>query len=148
RSSDLSDENMLPPQLRGYAPEIIGVAKTNARVTVTQQGRVIYDSTVPAGPFRIQSLNNATRGQLDVTVTEQNGEVQTFTVSTASVPYLTRPGRIRYQVVIGRPTNWDHEVEGDTFAAGEMSWGISNAWSAYGGAILSRSYKSFAVGLG
>ncbi|WP_176205238.1 fimbria/pilus outer membrane usher protein, partial [Salmonella enterica] len=61
-----SDENMLPPQLRGYAPEIIGVAKTNARVTVTQQGRVIYDSTVPAGPFRIQSLNNATRGQLDV----------------------------------------------------------------------------------
>lgn len=143
-----SDENMLPPQLRGYAPEIIGVAKTNARVTVSQQGRVIYDSTVPAGPFRIQSLNNATRGQLDVKVTEQNGEVQTFTVNTASVPYLTRPGRVRYQVVIGRPTDWEHDVVGDTFAAGEMSWGISNAWSAYGGAILSRGYKSFAGGLG
>lgn len=143
-----SDENMLPPQLRGYAPEIIGVAKTNARVTVSQQGRVIYDSTVPAGPFRIQSLNNATRGQLDVKVTEQNGEVQTFTVNTASVPYLTRPGRVRYQVVIGRPTDWEHDVAGDTFAAGEMSWGISNAWSAYGGTILSRGYKSFAGGLG
>ncbi|EBJ5852877.1 fimbria/pilus outer membrane usher protein [Salmonella enterica] len=143
-----SDENMLPPQLRGYAPEIIGVAKTNARVTVTQQGRVLYDSTVPAGPFRIQSLSNATRGQLDVKVTEQNGEVQTFTVNTASVPYLTRPGRVRYQVIVGRPSDWDHNVNGDMFTAGEMSWGISNAWSAYGGGILSRGYKSFALGLG
>ncbi|EEF2419664.1 fimbria/pilus outer membrane usher protein, partial [Salmonella enterica] len=63
-----------------------------------QQGRIIYDSTVPAGPFRIQSLNNATSGQLDVKVMEQNGEVQSFTVTTASVPYLTRPSQIRYQV--------------------------------------------------
>ncbi|EBL5818965.1 fimbria/pilus outer membrane usher protein [Salmonella enterica subsp. enterica serovar Muenchen] len=143
-----SDENMLPPQLRGYAPEIIGSAKTNARVTVTQQERVLYDSTVPAGPFRIQSLSDATRGQMDVKVTEQDGEVRTFTVSTASVPYLTRPGRVRYQVVVGRPSTWDHHMDGDTFAGGDASWGISNAWSLYGGAILSKGYKSFAFGLG
>lgn len=143
-----SDENMLPPQLRGYAPEIIGSAKTNARVTVTQQGRVLYDSTVPAGPFRIQSLSDATRGQLDVKVTEQDGEVRTFTVSTASVPYLTRPGRVRYQMIVGRPSNWDHHMEGDIFMGGDASWGISNAWSLYGGSILSKKYKSFALGVG
>ncbi|ELC7077850.1 fimbria/pilus outer membrane usher protein [Salmonella enterica] len=143
-----SDENMLPPQLRGYAPEIIGSAKTNARVTITQQGRVLYDSTVPAGPFRIQSLSNAARGQLDVKVTEQDGEVRTFTVSTASVPYLTRPGRVRYQMIVGRPSNWEHHMEGDTFAGGDISWGISNAWSLYGGSILSKSYRSFALGVG
>lgn len=143
-----SDENMLPPQLRGYAPEIIGSAKTNARITVTQQGRVLYDSTVPAGPFRIQSLSNATRGQLDVKVTEQDGEVRTFTVSTASVPYLTRPGRVRYQMIVGRPSNWDHHIEGDTFISGDASWGISNSWSLYGGTILSKGYKSVALGIG
>lgn len=143
-----SDENMLPPQLRGYAPEIIGVAKTDSRVTVTQQGRVVYDSTVPAGPFRIQSLNNATRGQLDVTVTEQNGEVQKFSVTTASVPYLTRPGHVRYQVIVGRPSTWDHHMEGSAFAGGDASWGISNAWSLYGGTVLSKEYKSFALGVG
>ncbi|EHQ9355003.1 fimbria/pilus outer membrane usher protein [Salmonella enterica] len=143
-----SDENMLPPQLRGYAPEIIGSAKTNARVTVTQQGRVLYDSTVPAGPFRIQSLSDAARGQLDVKVTEQDGEIRTFSVSTASVPYLTRPGRVRYQVIVGRPSNWDHRMEGDAFAGGDVSWGISNAWSIYGGSILSKKYKSFALGVG
>ncbi|EOX7697978.1 fimbria/pilus outer membrane usher protein, partial [Shigella sonnei] len=30
-----SDENMLPPDLRGYAPQITGVAQTNAKVTVS-----------------------------------------------------------------------------------------------------------------
>ncbi|WP_157699308.1 fimbria/pilus outer membrane usher protein, partial [Serratia marcescens] len=48
------DDNMLPPNLRGYAPEVTGVAKTNAKVTISQQGRVLYETTVAAGPFRIQ----------------------------------------------------------------------------------------------
>ncbi|HGM7741152.1 TPA: fimbria/pilus outer membrane usher protein, partial [Serratia marcescens] len=143
-----SDDNMLPPKLRGYAPEIIGVAKTNARVTVTQQGRVVYDSTVPAGPFRIQNLDSAVRGQLDVKVTEQNGDVQTFSVSTASVPYLTRPGQVRYQLVTGRPSTWGHDIEGPVFANGEASWGISNSWSLYGGSTLSDDYQALALGVG
>lgn len=143
-----SDENMLPPNQRGYAPEIIGVAKTNARVEVTQQGRVLYDSTVPAGPFNIRSLNNATRGQLDVKVTEQNGEVQTFSVTTASVPYLTRPGQVRYQVVIGRPSTWEHRLQGPEFVTGDASWGVSNAWSLYGGSTLSKDYQALALGVG
>ncbi|MBI6183762.1 fimbria/pilus outer membrane usher protein, partial [Serratia proteamaculans] len=47
----VSDDNMLPPNLRGYAPEVVGVAKTNAKVTISQQGRVIYETQVAAGPF-------------------------------------------------------------------------------------------------
>lgn len=49
-----SDDRMLPPRLRGYAPQITGIAETNARVVVSQQGRVLYDSMVPAGYFSIQ----------------------------------------------------------------------------------------------
>ncbi|MGK4301912.1 fimbria/pilus outer membrane usher protein, partial [Klebsiella pneumoniae] len=29
-----SDERMLPPALRGYAPQVSGIAKTNARVKI------------------------------------------------------------------------------------------------------------------
>ncbi|SFC06007.1 fimbria/pilus outer membrane usher protein [Pragia fontium] len=143
-----SDERMLPPRLREYAPEIIGVANTNARVTVTQQGRKVYDSTVPAGPFRIQSLDSAIRGTLDVTITEQNGEERKFSVSTASVPYLTRPGQVRYQLIGGRPSTWDHDLQGQTFVAGEISWGVSNAWSVYGGGTVSQDYQAAALGVG
>ncbi len=53
---------MLPPNLRGYAPEITGVATTNATVIVSQQGRIIYQEQVAAGPFRIQNLSDATTG--------------------------------------------------------------------------------------
>jgi outer membrane usher protein FimD/PapC len=143
-----SDERMLPPNLRGYAPEIIGVANTNARVIVTQQGRVVYDSTVPAGPFKIQSLDSAIRGQLDVRVQEQDGQVQTFSVSTASVPYLTRPGQLRYQLISGRPSTWHHDLEGSVFMNDEASWGLSNTWSVYGGSTLSDNYQALAIGAG
>jgi outer membrane usher protein FimD/PapC len=53
-ASLVSDDSMLPPNLRGYAPEVVGVAKTNARVIISQQNRVLYETTVAAGPFRIQ----------------------------------------------------------------------------------------------
>ncbi|NHX33807.1 fimbria/pilus outer membrane usher protein, partial [Escherichia coli] len=67
----ISDERMLPPNLRGYAPEVTGVARTNAKVIVTQQGRVIYETQVAPGPFRIQDLSDAVSGKLDVRVEEQ-----------------------------------------------------------------------------
>ncbi|STQ79056.1 Outer membrane usher protein papC precursor [Hafnia alvei] len=96
---------MLPPALRGYAPEVSGIAKTNAKVVVTQQGRVLYETTVPSGPFRIQDLSSAVTGKLDVKVEEQDGTVQTFQVDTATIPYLTRPGMVRYKFAMGRPVN-------------------------------------------
>ncbi|EHM2992836.1 fimbria/pilus outer membrane usher protein [Escherichia coli] len=143
-----SDERMLPPKLRGYAPQVSGIADTNARVVISQQGRILYDSTVPAGPFTIQELDSSVRGRLDVEVIEQDGRKKTFQVDTAYVPYLTRPGQIRYKLVSGRSRNYEHTMEGPIFAAGEASWGISNTWSLYGGGIVAGDYNALAVGLG
>lgn len=144
----ITDTNMLPPNLRGYAPEITGVATSNATVIVSQQGRIIYQTQVAAGPFRIQDLNDALSGELNVEVKEQDGSIQTFTVNTASVPYLTRPGQVRYKLAAGRPTDWRHHVSGDTFASGEFSWGVDNGWSLYGGGIAAENYASAAIGIG
>ncbi|QFI54447.1 PapC/FimD family outer membrane usher protein [Aeromonas simiae] len=143
-----SDEQQLPPSLRGYAPEVSGIAKTNAKVIISQQGRVIYQTMVAAGPFRIQELNSAVNGQLDVRVEEEDGSLQEFQINTATVPYLTRPGQIRYKLAAGKPSDYQHHLNGPLFATGEMSWGISNAWSLYGGGILSEDYHSLALGVG
>lgn len=143
-----SDDNMLPPNLRGYAPEVSGVAKTNARVTVSQQGRVLYQTQVAAGPFRIQDLNNAVSGLLDIRVEEQDGSVQTFQVNTASIPYLTRPGQVRFKMAAGRASNINHDMEGAGFGSGEFSWGISNGWSLYGGGLLGGDYNAMSLGIG
>jgi outer membrane usher protein FimD/PapC len=143
-----SDDNMLPPNLRGYAPEVTGVAKTNAKVTISQQGRVLYETQVAAGPFRIQDINDAVSGELDVRVEEQDGSEQTFTVNTANIPYLTRPGSVRFKTAVGRPDDTDHSVNGPLFATGEFSWGVSNGWSLYGGALTSSDYTALSSGIG
>ncbi|EPJ9040243.1 outer membrane usher protein [Serratia ureilytica] len=143
-----SDDNMLPPNLRGYAPEVTGVAKSNAKVTISQQGRVLYETTVAAGPFRIQDLNDAVSGDLDVRVEEQDGSVQEFKMNTASIPYLTRPGSVRYKLAAGKPSDMDHRYRGPLFGTGEFSWGISNGWSLYGGALLGGDYNALAMGIG
>lgn len=143
-----SDESQLPPNLRGYAPEVVGVAKTNAKVIISQQGRVLYETLVAAGPFRIQDLNDAVSGRLDVRVEEQDGSVQKFQLDTAGVPYLTRPGHVRYKLSAGRPSSLQYHEDGAFFGAGEFSWGISNGWSLLGGAITDNNYRALSVGVG
>lgn len=147
-ASLVSDDNMLPPNLRGYAPEVSGVARSNAKVVISQQGRIIKEVLVAAGPFRIQDLDSAVSGKLDVRVEEADGSVQTFQVDTATIPYLTRPGQVRFKLAAGRPTDWEHDVDGPLFATGEFSWGVSNGWSLYGGALGGEEYSALAVGVG
>lgn len=147
-ASLMSDVSMLPPNLRGYAPEITGIAQGNANVIVSQQGRVLYQTQVPAGPFRIQNLNDAVSGTLNVRVEEQDGSVREFNVDTASIPFLTRPGAVRYKTTIGRPMTFDHKTQGDLFATGEFSWGVSNGWSLFGGSLNSKDYNALSVGVG
>ena len=147
-ASLVSDDNMLPPNLRGYAPEVVGVAKTNAKVTISQQGRVLYETQVAAGPFRIQDINDAVSGELDVKVEEQDGSVQAFKMNTANIPYLTRPGSVRFKLATGKPSDWEHRSRGPLFGTGEFSWGVSNGWSLYGGALLGGDYNALALGIG
>ena len=144
-----SDERQLPPNLQGYAPEIRGLAKTNAKVTVKQSGRIIYETTVPAGPFNIQDLRSSVRGTLDVQVEEQDGSISTFQVNTANIPYLTRPGYVRYNVAVGAPSRYNHKIQGPGFASGDFSWGITNAWSLYGGLqSAGAEYTAVSAGIG
>lgn len=147
-ASVITDDNMLPPNLRGYAPEVVGIAKTNAKVVISQQGRVIYETQVASGPFRIQDMGAGVSGKLDVKVEEQDGTVQTFQVNTANIPYLSRPGSVRYKFNSGKVSSQPHEVDGPVFASGEFSWGVSNGWSLLGGALLSDGYDALSIGVG
>lgn len=143
-----TDDRMLPPNLRGYAPEVRGIARTNAKVIISQQGRVLYEALVAAGPFRIQDINSAVSGQLDVRVEEQDGSVQSFSLSTANIPYLTRAGTVRYKLIAGRPSDRQRHIIGPIFTSGEFSWGVSNGWSLYGGGVAGEQYNALASGLG
>jgi outer membrane usher protein len=48
----MSDDEMLPDSQRGFAPVIRGMAHSNAKVTVSQHGYVIYETFVSPGRLR------------------------------------------------------------------------------------------------
>lgn len=141
-----SDDQMLPESQRGYAPEIRGIARSHARVTVRQGGSVIYETTVPAGGFVINDLYpTGYGGDLNVTVREMDGSESTFLVPYASVADLLRPGASRYEAVAGKYRQ-PNGRDGQPFY--QVSWqqGLTNILTLYGGMQFSDGYQAYQVG--
>ncbi|MGS0894204.1 fimbria/pilus outer membrane usher protein [Burkholderia stagnalis] len=143
-----SDDRMLPPSLRGYAPLISGVARTNATVTVSQAGRVLYVTRVSPGAFALQNINTSVQGTLDVAVEEEDGSVQRFQVTTAAVPFLARTGQLRYKAAIGKPRLFGATGITPFFGFGEAAYGLPFDITVYGGFIAASGYTSIALGVG
>lgn len=143
-----TDDNMLPASLSGYAPEIRGIARSNATVTVRQNGNIIYQTPVAAGEFVLKDLYpTSSGGDLFVTITESDGSKAQYSVPFASVPNLVRAGQIKYSLEAGifRPGNNQNSPE---FMQGEMFWGWKYGLTFYGGAQYSKDYTGLSLGIG
>lgn len=143
-----TDDNMLPASLSGYAPEVRGIARSNAIVTVRQNGNVIYQTSVSPGPFVLSDLYpTSSGGDLSVIIRESDGYETQFNVPFASVPNLVRSGQAKYALSAGkfRPVN---NQDAPTFAQGELFYGWRYGLTFYGGAQLSERYRGVAAGVG
>ncbi|MGL5214276.1 MAG: fimbria/pilus outer membrane usher protein [Aeromonas hydrophila] len=141
-----SDDRMLPLSQRGYAPEVRGVARTNARVIIKQLDRVIYETTVTPGAFVINELYpTGYGGDLDVTVKEADGNVQRYKVPFSSVNQLLRLGQQKYEVALGRYDSSLQHGHQDVLQVGYQR-GLSNILTGYTGLQLSQGYQSMMVG--
>ncbi len=71
-----SDDNMLPDSLKGFAPVVRGIAKSNAQITIKQNGYTIYQTYVSPGAFEISDLySTSSSGDLLVEIKEADGSV-------------------------------------------------------------------------
>lgn len=141
-----TDDRMLPESLRGYAPEIRGIARTNARVTVRQAGQILYETTVTPGAFLINDLYpTGYGGDLDVTVTEADGTQQTFSVPYAAVSQLLRPGASRFSLTAGELRSDSVRNKPELYQA-TYQYGLTNALTGYGGLQLSQNYYAAQLG--
>lgn len=141
-----TDDRMLPESLRGYAPTVRGVAESNAKVVVRQNGVVIYQTTVAPGAFVIDDLYaTGYGGNLDVSVTEADGRVRTFSVPYASVAQLLRPGITRFNISAGevRDTTLVHRPD---VVQATVQHGFTNLLTGYAGVAGSQGYGSLLVG--
>ncbi|MHC3910046.1 fimbria/pilus outer membrane usher protein [Achromobacter marplatensis] len=143
-----TDDRMWPDSLRGYAPTIRGVAETNARVSVVQNGVTVYQTTVPPGAFEINDLYaTGYAGDLTVAVTESDGRVRSFVVPYSSVQRQLRAGMNRYNVTAGRyKSQPGSSTDEPSFGMVAYQRGLSDTWTLYGGALGAEDYAALQLG--
>lgn len=143
-----NDDRMLPGGISTYAPTIRGVAKSNAKVTITQSGNKIYESTVPPGAFEINDLSTTGYGSdLVVKVEESDGSTRTFSVPYSSVSQLLRPGYSRWDIGAGElHDNGLRDKPRVGYATGY--YGLSNLFTGYAGfQYMDTGYVSGLLGI-
>lgn len=144
-----SDDNMLPDSQKGFAPVIHGIARGTAQVSIKQNGYEIYQSTVPPGPFTIDDLYAAGNGgDLQVTIKENDGTSQVFSVPWSTVPMLQREGHTRFALTAGEYRSGNDQQEESKFFQSTVLHGLPAGWTLYGGTQLADRYRAFNLGLG
>ncbi|HEJ7042086.1 MAG: fimbria/pilus outer membrane usher protein [Serratia liquefaciens] len=144
-----SDDEMLPDSLRGYAPEVRGIARTQAQVVVRQNGYEIYRTFVAPGAFVINDMYpTGGSGDLQVTIQEADGSEQHLVVPFASLPVLQREGRLKYSFTGGQYRSYDRSVEKSALVQGTAIYGLPWNTTLYGGVQAAQHYHSAALGVG
>jgi len=144
-----SDDNMYPDSLRGFAPIVRGIARSNAQVTVRQNGYIIYQSYVPAGAFAITDLYpTSASGDLNVTITEADGSERYIVQPFSAVPVMLREGRLKYSLTAGEYRTTNSGASTPNFGQGTLIYGLPYDSTAYGGVLTANNYNSQVIGFG
>lgn len=141
-----TDDSMYLDGITNYTPEIRGIAQSNALVTVRQNNTVIYQTSVPPGPFNLQDVNPSGYGNdLEVVIKEADGSESTFTVPYSSLPQLLRPKFTRYQVAAGKldQNSYRHRPY---IIQGTLQHGYNNYFTFYTGVNAYDDYQAYMLG--
>ncbi len=142
-----SDDQMLPDSQLEYAPVVRGIAQTNARVVITQNGNTILETTVSPGSFEINDLYaTGYGGDLHVTVFEADGTQNTFIVPYASVVQLLRPGVWRYNATAGE-VQQPSLTGTERFTQATVQHGFNNYLTGYTGVVGAQHYAAGLLGI-
>ncbi|WP_133646892.1 fimbria/pilus outer membrane usher protein [Paraburkholderia flava] len=141
-----TDDRMYPESQRGYAPTVRGIANSNALVQVRQNGNIIYETNVAAGPFEINDLYpTGYGGNLEVTVTEADGSKHVSQVPYAAAVNALRPGITRFSVTVGQYRDPQVRARPKLFEA-TIQRGLTNMVTGYGGIVAADGYMAGIVG--
>ena len=142
-----SDDRMLPDSQFEYAPVVHGIARTNARIVVTQNGNTILETTVSPGAFEINDLYaTGYGGDLHVTVYEADGSQDSFTLPYASVVQLLRPGVWRYTAVAGE-VQQPSLTGTERFTQATLQHGFNSYLTGYTGTMGAQHYAAGQLGI-
>lgn len=145
-----SDEAMFPDSWRPYSPWINGYARTEAEVTIHQNGVRVYRIHVPPGPFTIRDFYPPNPdGNLEMTIQESDGTERTRLLPYSSMPNLVHQGLFSYELAAGRYKPFHGiEQDKDRFWQSTLSWGIAPQVTVFSGLQQGDRYFSYVAGFG
>ncbi|ECC5532692.1 fimbria/pilus outer membrane usher protein [Salmonella enterica] len=144
-----SDESMVPYDQREFAPVVRGIARTQARVEVRQNGYTMSTTIVPAGPFEITDLpSTGSSGDLMVRVIESDGSLQEFTVPFNTPAVALRQGYLKYSVTGGQYRSSSDNVKHTPVMSAELIYSLPWNLTAFGSFQAADHYQSGSAGLG
>ncbi|MNJ29907.1 Outer membrane usher protein FimD precursor [compost metagenome] len=123
-----------------------GIANSQARVEVHQNGALLYSTVVQPGPFTINNIPRLTsRSDLEVTVIETNGERRTFRVPASLA--ATAPPQSGYSLGAGVVRSYSHEADEPAVLSLGQTGALGQTSSLSSGLILAQSYRSLGASL-
>lgn len=142
-----TSNEMLPESEKGYSPTIKGIAESRSKITIRQNGNILYQEYINPGPYSIENLNSVgTSGDYDVELTSDEGAVTKYTVPYSSLPNLLRRGSYNYSLALGQL-----DISGadkSHFAQGALGYGLPLDTTLYSGYQIAHDYFAFGIGVG
>ncbi|EFA9081515.1 F4 (K88) fimbrial usher FaeD [Escherichia coli] len=142
--ASLSRNNSMKPGNLGYTPVFSGIANGPSRVTLTQNGRLLYSEMVPAGPFSITDVPLYTSGDVTMKVTGEDGREQTQVFPLAVMNGQLSPGEHEFNLAAGLPDD-DSDMDGAVFAA-SYGYGLENL-TLRTGLVFNQDWKGASAGM-
>ncbi|MEM5507215.1 fimbria/pilus outer membrane usher protein [Shewanella frigidimarina] len=117
-----SNSNMLPNKV-GYTPVFSGIANSDSRVTLSQNGSTVYSEMVPPGPFDIRNISLLGSGDITMTITETDGRQQVSFFPLTIVPNMLSPDDWEYGLYAGLRDRGLGDLDG-AFMSGNLGYGF------------------------
>lgn len=127
-------------------PVIEGIADTHANVIIKQDDKIIYETTVPPGPFLLNSLPSIGSEKLTLEIKETDGRVKVSTHYFTSLPNQLNKGNYQYNIISGTLTNY-HNNKKPLFLLGEFSYGLSQKITSYSAIRKRDNRHNYLLGL-
>ncbi|EGL7863231.1 PefC/AfrB family outer membrane usher protein [Escherichia coli] len=140
----LSHNNSMKPGNLGYKPVFSGIANGPARVTLIQNGRILYSEMVPSGPFSITEVPLYTSGDVIMTVTGEDGKEETQIFPLSVMNNQLSPGQHEFSIGAGIPDE-QSSVEGGVLSA-SYGYGLNDITFRFGG-IWNQDYYGVSSGI-
>lgn len=138
---------MLPDSEKGYSPTIRGIAESRSKLTIRQNGNILYQEYVNPGPYNIDNLNAVgSSGDYEVELTSDDGVSTKYIVPYSTLPNLLRKGSYNYAISFGELDT--KQSNKDKFSQGTFGFGLPLDATIYTGYQVANDYLAIGLGLG